>query len=134
MPPLKQVSNNAAIKQQAIYLSTSETTPFNVNVYRGTSLVPFVTITNLSKGNSKVIDSSDGLGNGNNNITLVNNTNTGVVLINSGLYFVSSGGQKFYVNYRGRSAAQAGSLTCKGKKALGKDFRWGGIPNRVTNP
>ena len=40
---------------------------------------------------------------------------------------------KFYVNYRGRSSAQAGSLTSKGAKAKGTNFRWGGIPNRATD-
>jgi uncharacterized repeat protein (TIGR01451 family) len=133
LPPLKQVSNNAAIQQQAIYLSTPETTPFDVEIYRGTSATPLLTITNLAKGASKVFDSSNGLGNGDNNITLVTNGNTGIVLTNSGLRFVSPSGKKFYVNYRGRSSAQAGSLTSKGSKALGRDFRWGGIPNRANN-
>lgn len=133
LPPLKQVSNNAAIQQQAVYLSTPETTPFDVEIYRGTSATPIVTLTGLSKGNSRIFDSSNGLGNGDNNITLVTNANTGIVLTNSGLRLVAPGGQKFYVNYRGRSAAQAGSLTSKGKKALGRDFRWGGIPNRANN-
>lgn len=133
LPPLKQVSNNQAIRQQAIYLSTPETTPFDVEIYRGTSTTPLVTLTGLSKGNSRVFDSSNGLSDGDNNITLVTNANTGIVLTNSGLRLVAPGGQKFYVNYRGRSNAQAGSLTSKGAKALGIDFRWGGIPNRANN-
>ena len=37
LPPLKQGQNNQAIQQQAIHLSTPETTPFTVNVYRGTN-------------------------------------------------------------------------------------------------
>lgn len=133
LPPLKQVSNNAAIKEQTIYLSTPNTTPFNVEVYRGSSNTPYRTITGLAKGSPKRLDNTNGLGNGDNNITLVINSNTGKVLTNGGLRFVSSNGQKFYVNYRGRSSAQAGSLTCKGTKALGTDFRWGGIPNRANN-
>jgi uncharacterized repeat protein (TIGR01451 family) len=133
LPPLKQVSNNAAIKEQAIYLSTPETTPFDVEIYRGTSGTPFLTIIGLAKGVSKIVDSSNGLTDGDNTITLVNNTNTGIILTDAGLRFVSTTGKKFYVNYRGRSSAQAGSLTSKGSKALGRDFRWGGIPNRATN-
>ena len=133
LPPLKQVSNNQAIRQQAIYLSTPETTPFDVEIYRGTSTTPLITLTGLAKGSSQIFDSSNGLSDGDNDITLVTNANTGVVLTNSGLRFVAPGGQKFYVNYRGRSNAQAGSLTSKGTKALGRDFRWGGIPNRANN-
>ncbi|WP_442264686.1 PKD-like domain-containing protein [Tenacibaculum sp. ZS6-P6] len=151
LPPLKQTSgtNNsanhqstAAISQQSIYLSTPETTAFSVNVYRGTSGTPWLTIPSLSKGTPFIIDNVDDsaggftdqiLANSNNNITLVTNGNTGIVLTNSGLRFEAPGGQKFYVNYRGRSSAQAGSLTCKGTKALGKEFRWGGIANRHSN-
>mgnify|MGYP000359685435 CR=1 FL=1 len=132
LPPLKQVSNNAAIKQQAVYFSTPETTAFPIEIYRGASLTPAVTLTGLEKGNPLILDSSNAtfpLSDGDNNITLVTNTNTGVVLNNAGLRIVAPGGQKFYVNYRGRSTSQAGSLTSKGAKAKGINFRWGGIPN-----
>lgn len=69
------------------------------------------------------------LPNGDNNITLVNNANTGVVLTNSGLRFESPSGNKFYVNYRGYSSSQAASLTSKGRVAMGTSFKWGGVPN-----
>ncbi|QOD60112.1 DUF11 domain-containing protein [Polaribacter haliotis] len=133
LPPLKQVANNQGIVQQAVYFSTPETSPFSIEIYRGTSTTPLLTITGLSKGNGKIFDNSNGLGNGDNNITLVTNANTGEVLSNSGLRIISPSGKKFYVNYRGRSSAQAGSLTSKGAKAKGIDFRWGGIPNRANN-
>lgn len=126
LPPLKQQGNNSAIKWQAIYLTTPEETPFSVDVYRGTQFLE--TITGLSMSTPQKMS----LGNGDNNITLVNNNRTGVVLSNAGLRFVSSGGEKFYVNWRGYSTAQAASLTCKGTQALGTEFRWGGIPNRST--
>ena len=133
LPPLKQVSNNQAIQQQSIYFSTPETTAFPIEIYRGASTSPLLTLTGLEKGNPLIFDSSNGLANGDNNITLVTNANTGNVLTNSGLRIVAPGGEKFYVNYRGRSGAQAGSLTSKGEKAKGLNFRWGGIPNRATN-
>ena len=138
LPPLKQVSNNAAIQQQAIYFSTPETTPFPIEIYRGSGVNPILTLTGLEKGNPLIFDSStavadsnNSLSNGDNDITLVTNANTGIVLNNSGLRIIAPGGQKFYVNYRGRSSAQAGSLTSKGEKAKGLNFRWGGIPNRA---
>lgn len=129
LPPLKQISNNQAIRQQAFYLSTPEATAFNVLVYQGTNTTPVATINNLSNTTPQRYD----LASGDNNVTLVTNPNTGVVLSNSGLRFESVGGEKFYVNYRGRSSAQAASLTSKGRQALGTTFKWGGIPNRATN-
>ncbi|MGY3795598.1 DUF7507 domain-containing protein [Aquimarina sp. 433] len=124
LPPLKQGGNNQAIRQQAFYLSTPETTAFDVNVFQGTNTtaVATLTISNTAPGKYDVAD-------GDNNITLVNNTNTGVVLSNSGLRFESVGGENFYVNYRGRSSAQGTSLTSKGRQAIGTLFKWGGRPN-----
>ncbi|WP_299064062.1 DUF11 domain-containing protein [uncultured Polaribacter sp.] len=133
LPPLKQVFNNAGIQQQAVYFSTPETTPFPIEIYRGNSTTPLLTLTGLVKGSGKIFDNSNGLANGDNNITLVTNANTGEVLSTAGLRIIAPGGQKFYVNYRGRSGAQAGSLTSKGSKAKGTEFRWGGIPNRATD-
>ena len=124
LPPLKQGQNNGAIQQQAVYLSTPETTTFTVNVYQGTNATPVATF-NISNTSSAVYN----LANGDNNVTLVNNTNTGVVLTNSGLRFEAPGGNNFYVNYRGRSNSQAASLTSKGRVAMGTSFKWGGVPN-----
>lgn len=129
LPPLKQGDNNQAIQRQAIYLSTPETTAFNVNVYRGTNATP---VTTLSI--SKALPGVYNLSNGDNNITLVNNSNTGVVLNNSGLRFEAPSGNRFYVNFRGISGSQAASLTSKGRAAMGTRFKWGGVPNLGTHP
>ncbi|MEM6964384.1 MAG: IgGFc-binding protein, partial [Bacteroidota bacterium] len=129
LPPLKQNSNNVSIQQQAYYLSTPETTPFDVLVYQGTNTTAVATLTGLSSTNS--IEYT--LANGDNNISLVNNLRTGVVLSTSGLRFESVGGEEFYVNYRGRSPNQAASLTSKGDKALGRLFKWGGLPLRSNS-
>ena len=128
LPPLKQGRNNQGIRQQRVYLSTPETTPFTVNVYRGTNLTIYQSFT-LSNASPQQLT----LPNGDNNITLVNNNNTGVVLTNSGLRFEAPGGEQFYVNYRGRSSSQAASLTAKGRSALGTNFKWGGVPNLGTH-
>ncbi|MEX6627137.1 HYR-like domain-containing protein [Tenacibaculum salmonis] len=124
LPPLKQGANNQAIKEQAFYLSTPETLAFNINVFQGTNTtaVSTLNISNTSPGQYNIA-------NGDNNITLVTNANTGIPLSNSGLRFESVNGEKFYVNYRGRSQSQATSLTSKGDKALGTSFKWGGRPN-----
>ncbi|WP_147678679.1 HYR-like domain-containing protein, partial [Algibacter pacificus] len=125
LPPLKQGDGGTgSILQQKLYFSTPETTPFNVSVYRGNGTL-LTTISGLSNTNSQ----SYGLPNGNNGIALVSTANTGKVLNNAGLRIESSGGEKFYVNYRGRSSAQGTSLTSKGRVALGTLFKWGGRPN-----
>lgn len=124
LPPLKQGQNNQGIQNQAVYLSTPETTPFTVNVYRGTNTAPIQTFS-IDNLNPVVWT----LGNGDNNITLVDNNHTGVVLDDSGLRFESPSGKEFYVNYRGKSGSQAASLTAKGRQALGQHFKWGGVPN-----
>lgn len=124
LPPLRQGQNNGAIQQQAVYLSTPETTAITVNVYQGTNPTA---ITSFSISNTS--PATYNLGDGNNNVTLVDDSNTGVVLTSSGLRFESNGGENFYVNYRGRSNSQAASLTSKGRVALGQNFKWGGVPN-----
>ncbi|MEM6963782.1 MAG: DUF11 domain-containing protein, partial [Bacteroidota bacterium] len=127
LPPLKQNSNNNSIRQQAYYLSTPETTAFDVLVYQGSNPTPVATLSSLSATNSIEYALADG----DNDISLITNTNSGIILSNSGLRFESAGGQDFYVNYRGRSNNQATSLTSKGKKALGTLFKWGGLPLRA---
>lgn len=129
LPPLKQGQNNAGISQQAVYLSTPEPTPFLVNIYRGTDPTPIDSYT-ISNVNPEVFPMS----NGDNNIILVNNANTGVVLNDGGLRFESPSGNRFYVNYRGSSSAQSASLTSKGRQAMGTNFKWGGVPNRGQHP
>ncbi|WP_165869237.1 PA14 domain-containing protein [Maribacter algicola] len=124
LPPLRQGQNNGAIQQQAVYLSTPETTAFTVDVYQGTNPVPITSFTI-----SNVAPAIYNLPNGDNDITLVTESSTGVVLNNSGLRFESAGGERFYVNYRGRSGSQAASLTSKGRVAMGTRFKWGGVPN-----
>ncbi len=127
LPPLKQGSNNTSVKDQAIYLSTPETTAFTLNAYIGTSTTVAATfsISNITPATYTLSD-------GNNDITMVTDSNTGIVLTSSGLRFESPGGEKFYVNYRGTSGSQATSLTSKGRQALGTIFKWGGAPNYAT--
>ncbi|WP_282049785.1 gliding motility-associated C-terminal domain-containing protein [Maribacter aquivivus] len=120
LPPLRQRATD--MDDQAVYLSTPEATPFNVNIYQGTSTTP----TTVSVSNTAPYVYV--LPNGNNDITMVNAANVGFVLSSSGLRFEAPNGEKFYVNYRGRNGAQGASLTSKGRAARGKHFKWGGVP------
>lgn len=126
IPPLKQ--RGEAFTDQLIYLSTPESSSFQVRVFIGTSTTP---VTTLNVSNAATTTYNPGVSN--NNITLLTDANTGSVQSNSGLRFESVGGQKFYVNWRGRSVNQASSLTSKGRVALGTAFKWVGAPNLGTN-
>lgn len=123
LPPLKQ--KTGAFAQQTIHLSTPETTAFTVNVYRGNSTTVLTTLT-VSNSSPATYNPGDG----DNGITLLTDAQTGYVQSNAGLRFESTSGKKFYVNWRGRSASQASSLTSKGRAALGTAFKWVGAPNR----
>ena len=128
LPPLKMAERNNIFDAQAVYLSTPESTVFDVLVYRGTNPIPVATVT--------VANTVPGIYNlpgDDNNITMVSEANTGVVLQNSGLRFESEGGQLFYVSFRGNSSSQGESLTSKGRAALGTNFKWGGIPTVDTS-
>ncbi|WP_430908323.1 gliding motility-associated C-terminal domain-containing protein [Maribacter sp. 2-571] len=121
MPPLTQTGNH--LSEQAIYLSTPETTAFNVDIYRGTSATPLTTV---SVSNATPFTYTLPLND--NGITMLPDAEVGTVQTNAGLRFEATGGEKFYVNYRGRNNAQGASLTCKGRAALGTHFKWGGAP------
>jgi uncharacterized repeat protein (TIGR01451 family) len=127
LPPLKQASG--AFSSQAIYLSTPETSSFAVDIYQGTNATKITSIT-ISKTSSGLYNLAVG---GDNDITLLTPAKTGYVQSTAGLRFVSPSGKKFYVNWRGKSGAQASSLTSKGRAALGTSFKWGGVPNKGTN-
>lgn len=93
LPPLKKGSNNSSINEQAIYLSTPETTSFTINAYIRIATTPDATFSI-----SNIAHREFTLANGDNNITMVQNANKGVVINSSELRFESPGGQKFYVN------------------------------------
>ncbi len=73
LPPLKQRSSTAAVETQSVYLSTPNTTAFNVDVFVGTSATPVTTIS-ISNSSPGVYS----LGNGDNNVSMVTDSNTGV--------------------------------------------------------
>ncbi|WP_291966780.1 hypothetical protein [Maribacter sp.] len=125
LPPLRQKA--ADMNNQAVYLSTPESISFDVYIYQGTSTVP--DIVSVSNSNPFVYP----LPNGNNDITMINATNVGIVLSDSGLRFEASEGEKFYVNYRGRSGSQATSLTSKVRAVAGNSFKWDDINNSTSN-
>ncbi|MBU2997451.1 gliding motility-associated C-terminal domain-containing protein [Cellulophaga baltica] len=137
LPPMKDgIATSATGQGQAIYLSTSVATSFNVDVYYGNATTPSYTVIGLSNTTPQIIDifNTDITGDGTpegatDGIIQLSDAQTGFVQTGSGMRFESQGNENFYVNYRISSSNQTGSLTAKGTKALGTEFRWGGLPN-----
>lgn len=133
LPPLKRANNWLGAQTfpdgQAIYLSTPETTAFEVKVYQGTNTTAIAT---LSISNSSpviytpLVATGGSSTNGDNNTTLITQANSGIVLDIAGLKFEAPSGKKFYVNWRTSNGGQASSLVSAGEAGLGTDFRWGG--------
>jgi uncharacterized repeat protein (TIGR01451 family) len=134
LPPLKQTSN--VVQGQAIYLSTPETTAFDVNIYIGTSTTSIATLS-VSNASPGIYTPPLGTGGstvgGDNNTTLITGANAGIVLSSAGLRFEAPSGKKFYVNWRSAQGGQASSLVSAGIAGLGTDFRWVGIPQIITS-
>jgi uncharacterized protein (TIGR02145 family) len=134
LPPLKQTSN--VVQGQAIYLSTPETTAFDVNIYLGTNTTAVATlsVSNSSPGiYTPPLGSGGSTVGGENNTTLITGANAGIVLSSAGLRFEAPSGKKFYVNWRSAQGGQASSLVSAGIAGLGTDFRWVGIPQIITS-
>jgi len=121
LPPItsENISSNAGAHQHSIYLSTPETTAFDVTVTTGTG-TPVGTYS-ISNSTPYRLDLSNG-----NNYLCMELDSVGSVQRDDGLIFTAD--FNFYVNYRIRSGAQGGSLTAKGRIARGNDFYWGGVP------
>jgi len=131
LPPLKRSGSSSEFAGQAFYLSTPETSAFDVNVYQGTNTTP-VAILSISKTSSGKYEPTLGTGGlvayGSNNTSFVTDAYAGIVLSSAGFRFEAPSGNKFYVNWRASHSAQAASLVSAGEAGLGTDFKWGGSP------
>ncbi len=141
LPPMRAgADTNVSNIGNAIYLSTPETTPFDVDVYFGDATSPSYTVVGLSNTTPQIMDlfntdvTGDLVAEGAlDEIILMSQAQTGVVQTTAGMRFESQGvNNLFYLNYRVASNNQTGSYTAKGTKALGTEFRWGGLPNNAN--
>lgn len=147
-------NNGASIQEEFIYLSTPSTSAITIQMNYASGVgSPRISITDLST--NTVTYSTTGVLTLSNaqpiriqfvdasNVVITPGTtpttrplNTGGTIISgnsAGLKFTTSNPlDKFYVNYRARSTAQAGSEMTKGVSALGKEFRWGGSPTEFA--
>jgi gliding motility-associated-like protein len=124
IPPMH---GRAELGPQYLYMSTPETTPFDVSIRDGGgNLLGTVTISN-AQPTRWLLGSSD------NTVVMVSLPDLQVSVKNKGL--VLSAAKKFYANLRfhSNSQYQAADLTCKGVAALGKEFRIGHVYQGGSN-
>lgn len=139
------------ITEEYVYLSTPSTSNITVTVrLADETTIPRLSVYSINANTTSIVT--------NGTVTLSNTTPLRLSIVNAsnvvlapgtspltvattragtiipanvgGLVFRSAG--DFFVNYRGLSTSQAGSVLAKGAVALGKNFFWGGTPNEYT--
>lgn len=126
IPPLHSRAANQ-ISDQYVYLSTAETTSFNVTVTDGSgnpySGSPFA----LSATNPIKIDI--GIGQPTKMFLSIDDVNT--VVSDKGI--ILEGSKDFYVSFRMRSLYHSETLISKGRPGIGTSFRLGGMINESVD-
>jgi gliding motility-associated-like protein len=130
LPPLHGNQDNSTnlIEDHYIYLSTPESTPFQVTVKSGSGQAiagsPFV----ISQGNPVRIE----IGTAQPSLMFVDRTDVGHVISRKGL--ILEGQYDFYVSFRVNSSAHAEFLSSKGRTGAGTVFRLGSVPQYYDSP
>ena len=124
IPPL-HCRDAASVADHYLYISTQETTPFEINITDGAG--------NAIGNNPYVISASTpltvDLGFGQNTKMFVGQENVNIVLNNRGV--IVEGTKDFYVSFRVRSQNHAEMLVSKGRPGIGTSFRLGHIINEL---
>ena len=135
IPPTFGQYGNSNIDKQEIHLSTPISSTITVTITDGAGNA-------VGSGNNGTPGEYE-ISNGSPYILTFPDAPAGPVTVSSsqlgkvmdgngeGLKLVST--EKFFANLRFRGGSQAGSLTAKGRFALGRHFKWAGPPNRTTN-
>jgi gliding motility-associated-like protein len=122
IPPL-HCRDAASVADHYLYISTQETTQFEINITDGAG--------NPIGNNPYIISASTpltvDLGFGQNTKMFVGQENVNIVLNNRGV--IVEGTKDFYVSFRVRSQNHAEMLVSKGKPGIGTSFRLGHIIN-----
>lgn len=114
---------SANYNYQALYLSTKETTPFDVEIYNGNTLIGTKTI---SKGNPEIFTIP-------RQYIITENSTDRMTVLNMGLHLV--GTKKYFANLRFSVLNHAEIVTSKGLAGLGQTFFLGmPVVNLGTTP
>lgn len=121
LPPLHS-RDDTAIQDHYIYISTAETTPFQVNVTTGNGTPITGSPFTISQTNPAVVT----VGNGQPTTMFLDVTDVNTVQSDKGL--ILEGPKDFYVSFRMRAQNHAETLISKGRPGIGTDFRLGSTP------
>lgn len=127
LPPL-HCRDASSVADHYLYLSTQETTPFQVTVTDGAGNPFGASPYTISAGAPLTID----IGSGQNTKMFVGQENVNIVLSDSGI--ILEGPKDFYVSFRVRSQNHAEMLVSKGRPGIGTSFRLGHIINESFDP
>jgi gliding motility-associated-like protein len=127
IPPL-HCRDASSVADHYLYLSTQETTPFQVRVTDGAGNPIGSSPYTISAANPVTID----LGFGQGTKMFVGVENVNVVLSDSGI--ILEGTKDFYTSFRVRAQNHAEMLVSKGRPGIGNSFRLGHIINESGDP
>ena len=127
IPPL-HCRDASSVADHYLYLSTQETTPFQVRVTDGAGNPIGSSPYTISAANPVAID----LGFGQGTKMFVGVENVNVVLSDSGI--ILEGTKDFYTSFRVRAQNHAEMLVSKGRPGIGNSFRLGHIINESADP
>lgn len=123
IPPLHaNESQSSYVADHYIYISTPETTPFQVSITNGDGVpIPGSPFT-ISQGNPQSVL----IGSGQPSVMMLSQSEVGIVNTNKGLILEGTG--KFYASFRLRAQNHAEILVSKGRTGAGTSFRLGSLP------
>lgn len=126
LPPLHARDGSSFVGQHLIYLSTPETTPFQVTVTDGAGVPITGSPFTISQGNPV----SRTVGNGQPSVMFLNQSDVNIVKSDKGLIFQAS--KEFYVSFKVKADFHAEMLVSKGKTGIGNAFRLGSLPQNFN--
>ena len=121
LPPLHS-RDETAIEDQYIYISTPETTAFQVHVTSGNGIPIAGSPFTISQTNPVIVT----IGNGQPTSMFLDVTDVNLVQSDKGL--ILQGSKDFYVSFRMRALNHAETLISKGRPGIGTNFRLGSTP------
>lgn len=126
IPPL-HCRDASSVSDHYLYLSTQETTPFQVNITDGAGNRIGGSPITISDGNPVTVN----IGFGQNSRMFVGQENVNIVLRDKGI--ILEGTKDFYVSFRVRSQNHAETLVSKGRPGIGTSFRLGHLINERSD-
>ncbi|CAM3576599.1 T9SS type B sorting domain-containing protein [Flavobacterium saliperosum] len=122
IPPIHARNGQTFVRDHYVYLSTPETTPFQVTVTRGDNTPIAGSPFTISAGNPVRV----AIGNNQPSTMLISNNDLNIVKNDKGL--ILEGSNEFYATFKVRAENHAEILVAKGYQGLGTEFRLGSLP------